>query len=102
MPSVERKSSVLVRTGDVKKSQTLALLAPCWGPSLDTQQDIAAVKMFGRYVSHLRPEGVKASSPVQFRGSGLAIRNPGHQDRKSSRDGGLRPGQPQSCMSLLT
>lgn len=55
----------------MKKSQTLALPAPCWAPSLDTQQDIVAVKVFGRYVSHLRLEGVKASSLVQFRGSGL-------------------------------
>lgn len=54
---------MLVRTGDVKKSQTRALPAPCWGLSQDTQQDTIAVRVSGRY---LRLDGVKASSLVQF------------------------------------
>lgn len=57
---------MLVRTGDVKKRQTRALPAPCWGPSQDTQQDTVAVRVSGRYVSHLRLDRVKASSLVQF------------------------------------
>lgn len=75
-------STVLVRTGEVKRSQILALPTLCWSPSLDTQQ-----------AGYCRVKGVKASSLVQFQGCGLAIHNPRHQDRKSSRDGGLRPGQ---------
>lgn len=58
---------MLVRAGDVKKSQSPALPAPCWGPSQDTQQDTIAVRVSGRY---LRLDGVKASSLVQFRGWG--------------------------------
>lgn len=50
--------------------------------SKDTQQDTVAVKVSGRYGSHVRLEGMKASSLVQFRGCGIAIRNPGEPGQK--------------------